>query len=101
MDHIGERVPIENAMKIRRERQSASDLSQTSEEDLCAGHLRAWRQVLRIARVANDCVGREAAQQKRRRRQTSGADHEIGLRGKLLEYLHLNSISFQLRGEPA
>jgi hypothetical protein len=34
MDHIGERMPIQNSMKIRCEPQSAGDLSQTSEEDL-------------------------------------------------------------------
>ena len=101
-------------MKIRRESQSASDLSQASKEDFGARHLRVWRQVLRITCIANNGLGRDAAQQKRRRRQTRRADHDIGLGGEslaivfqkivLLEIgrdLHLNSIGLQLRGEPA
>src|SRR6266481_7498809 len=67
MNHIGERMPIQNSMKIRRELHSASDLSQTSEEDFGVKHLRRGRQVLRVARIANDCVRRDPAQQKRRR----------------------------------
>src|SRR5258708_32164550 len=85
MDHIGERMPIQNSMKIRRESHSASDLSQTSEEDFEARHLRVGREVFRVARIANDCVGRDAAQQKRRGGQTRRADHDVGLRGELLE----------------
>src|SRR5947209_4747190 len=100
MDHIGEWMPIQNSMKIRRESQSTSDLSQTSEEDLGASQLRLWRQVLRIARIANDGVRRNAAQQKRRGRQTRRADHDVGPCGKSLKIcpdLHLNSNGFQLR----
>jgi len=37
-DYIGERVAVQNSMKIRREGQSASNLSQTSEEDFGVGH---------------------------------------------------------------
>jgi len=48
MDYIGERMAIQNPMKIRREGQTASDLSQTSEEDFGARHLRAWREILRV-----------------------------------------------------
>src|SRR5712664_750254 len=95
MNHIGEWMPIQNSMKIRREPQSASDLSQTSEEDFGARHLRPRRQVLRVARIANDCVGRDVAQQKRRGSQTRDADHYVGLCGESLEIgrdLHLNSI---------
>src|ERR1700680_3337290 len=43
MDHIRERMPIQNSMKIRREPQSASDLSQASEEDFGARNFRPWR----------------------------------------------------------
>src|SRR5690242_1762867 len=46
VDDIGERVPIQNSTKIWREPQTARNLSQTSEEDSGARHLRAWRQVL-------------------------------------------------------
>src|SRR5439155_4433008 len=81
MNHIGERMPIQNSMKIRRELHSASDLSQTSEEDFGVKHLRRWRQVLRVARIANNCVRRDPAQQKRRGRQTRRADHDVGLCG--------------------
>ena len=104
MDHIGERMAIQNSMKIRRESHPASDLSQTSKEDCGAKHLRFWRQVLRVARIANECVGRDAAQQKRRGRQTSRADHDVGLCGESLEIrrdLYLNSFGLQLRSEPA
>src|SRR2546421_5509761 len=66
MDHVGERMPIQNSMKIGREPQSAGDLSQASKEDFSAGHLRAWRQVLRVAGIANDCMRRDPAQQERR-----------------------------------
>jgi hypothetical protein len=66
MDHIGERMAIQNSMKIRRELHSASDLSQASEEDCGAKHLRPWRQVLRVARITNECMRRNAAQKKRR-----------------------------------
>src|SRR6266852_3006981 len=99
MDHIGERMPIQNSMKIRREPQSASNLSQTSEEDFGVTHLRRWRQVLRVARIANYCVRRDPPQQKRRGRQTRSADHDVGLCGESLEIrrdLHLNSIVLQL-----
>ena len=64
MDHVGEGMPIQNSMNIRREPQSAGDLSQTSEEDFGTRHLCAGRQVLGVAGIANDCVGRDAAQQK-------------------------------------
>src|ERR1700687_2155029 len=104
MDHIGERMPIQNSMKIRRKPQSAGDLSQTSEENFGAKHLRAWGQVLRVARIANDCMWRDPAQQKRRGWQTRRADHDVGLRGESLEIgrdLHLSPISLQLRCEPA
>jgi hypothetical protein len=70
MDHIGERMPIQNSMKIRLEPQSAGDLAQTSEEDFGATPLRPWRQVLRVARIANECVRRDPAQQKRGGSQT-------------------------------
>src|SRR5260370_11819247 len=108
-------MPIQNSMKMRRKPQSASDLSQTSEEDFGSRHLRAGRQVLRVACIANDCVGGDPAQQKRRGGQTGRADHDVWRRGESLEIgrdLDLNSISinpeasttpasrFQLRGEP-
>src|SRR5215813_532574 len=63
MDHIRERMPVQNSMKIGRETQSASDPSQAAKEDFRARHLRTWRQVLGVARIANDCVGSDAAQQ--------------------------------------
>src|SRR5260370_10822158 len=84
LDHIGEGMPIQNSMKIRREPQTASDLSQTSEEDFDAGQLRTWAKVLREASIANDCIARDASQQKRRRRQTRRANHQIGLGGEFL-----------------
>ena len=61
MNDIGERMAIQNSVKIRREPHSARDLSQTSEEDSVVGHLRDWREVFRIARIANDGVGSDAA----------------------------------------
>src|SRR5580658_4193032 len=97
MDHIGERMPIQNSMKVRREPQSAGDLSQTSEEDRGAKQLRPRRQVLWVARIANECVGSNLAEQKRRGRQTRGADHQVGLSRESLERgpdLHLNAMRF-------
>src|SRR5271155_4194967 len=97
MDDIGERMPIQNSMKIWCERQAARDLPQTSEEDCGAKQLRLWRQVLRVACIANECVGRNLAEQKRRGRQTRRADHDVGLSGKSLERgpdLHLNATGF-------
>src|SRR5215471_19480002 len=97
-------MPVQNSMKVRRETQSAGDLSQTSKEDFGVRHLRAWRQVLGVARVADDCVRSDAAQQKGRGCQTRRADHDVGVCGKFLEIrrdLHLNSSAFQLRCEPA
>src|SRR6267142_4860019 len=102
MDHIRERMPIQNSMKIRRELHSACDLSQTSEEDFGVKHLRRWRQVLRVARIANNCVRRDPPQQTRRGRQTRRADDDVRLCGELLEIrgdLHLHSIGLQLRSE--
>src|SRR5258708_10914914 len=104
MDHIRERMPIQNSMKIRREFHSASDLSQTSEENCGAKHLRPWGQVLRVARIANECVGRDPAQEKRSGVQTRRADHDVCLCGESPEIrrnLHLNSIGLQSGGEPA
>ena len=85
MDHIGEWMPIQNSMKIRRELHSAGDLSQTSEEDFGVKHLRRWGQVLRVARIANNCVRRDPPQQKRRGRQARRADHDVGLSGESLD----------------
>jgi hypothetical protein len=104
MDHIGERMPIQNSVKIRREPHTTGDLSEASEEDCDARHVRARRQVLRVARIANECVGRDAPQEKRRGRQTCRADHHVGLCRESLDIrcdLHLNSIGLQLRCEPA
>src|SRR6266850_5710948 len=104
MNHIGERMPIQNSMKIRREPHSASDLSQTSEEDCGAEHPRVWGEVLRVARIANNCVRRDAPQQKGRGCQTRRADHDVGLCGESLKIRrdpHLNSIVLQLRCESA
>ena len=42
VDDVGEGMPIQNSMKVGRESQSASDLSQTSKEQFGARHLRAW-----------------------------------------------------------
>ena len=83
--HIGEWMPVQNSVKIRRKSQSARDLSQTSEEGFGARHLRAWGQVLRVACIAKDCVGRDPVQQKRRGRQTRHADHDVGLSGESLD----------------
>src|SRR5205085_8763100 len=54
MDHIRERMPIQNSLKVAAEAQPAGDLSQTSIEDSGAGHIRARRQVLRVPGVTND-----------------------------------------------
>ena len=57
LGHIGERMAIYDSTKIRREFQSASDLSEASEED---GDVRwggRWRQILRVARIADNRVG--------------------------------------------
>src|SRR5712691_3999228 len=104
VDDIGKRMPVQNSVKIRRETQSTGDLSQTSEEDFGAGHLGAWRQVLRVARIANDYLGRDPAQPQRRSCQTGCADHKVSRRGELLKIgrdLHLDSAGFELGGEPA
>jgi hypothetical protein len=95
LHYIGERMPIQNSVQIGSETQSTGDLSQTSEEDTGVRHIGARRQVLRIASVANDCVGRDAAQQKRRRRQAGRADHNVGLSCASLQIrrdLNLNTI---------
>src|SRR5437870_2917935 len=60
LGHIGERMAIQNSTEIRREFQSASDLSEASEED---GGVRGggrWRQILRVAGIANNSVGRHS-----------------------------------------
>src|SRR5258708_37131043 len=84
MDPIGERMPVQNSMKIRYEREFATDLPQTSEKDFRTRHLRARRQILRVARIANDCVRRDPAQQKRGGGQPPAADDDVSLRGELL-----------------
>ena len=104
MDHIGEWMAIEDSAEIWHERHSASDLSQTSKEDFGVRHLGAGREVLRVAGIANDGLGRDPAQQKRRGRETRGTDHEVGLGRESLEIacnLYLNSMGFQLRCKPA
>ena len=42
VDDVGEGMAIQNSVKVGRESQSASDLSQTSKEHSGARHLRAW-----------------------------------------------------------
>src|ERR1700733_3247443 len=64
MDHIGEWMPIQDAMKIRPESQSAHHLPQTPEENLRPRHLRARGQVLGVACITDNCVGRKPPQQK-------------------------------------
>src|SRR6516162_3108318 len=64
--HIGERMAIYNSAEIGGEPHSARDLSEPSKEDRGTGQLGAWRKVLRVARIANDGVGGDPAQQKRR-----------------------------------
>ncbi len=104
MDHVGKRMPIQNSTKIRGEPHSTGDLSQTSEEDFGTGDLGGWRQVLRVPRIANDCVGGDVTQQKRWGRETRRADHDVGRRGKLLKIrrdLDLNALGLQFGPEPA
>lgn len=62
MHDVGKRMPVQDSVKIRRESQSPSDLPQASEEHMGVTQLSAWRQVLGIARVANHCPRRDAAQ---------------------------------------
>src|SRR5438105_2654257 len=57
LGHIGERMAIQNSTEIRREFQSASDLSEASEEDGGVGRDGRWRQILRVAGIANNRVG--------------------------------------------
>ncbi len=61
VDYIGEWMPIQDSTEIRREGHSAHDLSQTSKENSGARHLRAGGQILRVSRITNGCVGRDAA----------------------------------------
>ena len=99
MDHIGERVPIQDSMKIRLKPQSGGDLSQSSEKDFSARQLRAWGEVLRVARIADDCFGCNAAQPKRGGSQARRADHDVGRKRKLIETgcdFNLGSIRLQL-----
>src|ERR1700722_14446788 len=76
MNHIREGMPIQNSVEIRRERYSAGNLSQTSEEDFDARHLRVWRQVLGVARIGHNCIRGDPAQQTRGGRQTRSADYD-------------------------
>ena len=97
MDYIREWMPIQDSMKIRNEAQSARDLAQTSEKHFGARHLCSGGEILRIARITNDCVGRDPAQEKRWGGQTRRADHDVGRSGELPEigrHLHLHSVGF-------
>ena len=104
MDHIGERMAIQNSKKIGCETQPACDLSQTSEEDRGADQPRVGGEVFGVTRIANESMWRNAVQQKRRTPETRGADHDVGLRGESLEVrreLPFNSFGFELRCDPA
>src|SRR6202044_3136092 len=70
MRHVREGMPVQNSMEIGCEIHSASDLTQASEEDPSVGHLRVGRKILGVARIAYDCSGSDAPQQKRRRGET-------------------------------
>src|ERR1700736_402396 len=97
-------MTVQNSVKIRSELHSGGNLAQASEKNFGAGHVCAWREVLRVARIANDGVGRDPAQQERGGSQTRGTNHEVSLCGELLAtcgHFHINSVSFELRGEPA
>src|SRR5580704_17610734 len=97
-------MTVQNSVKIRGELHSGGNLAQASEKNFGAGHVCAWREVLRVARIANDGVGRDPAQQERGGSQTRRTNHEVSLCGELLatcEHFHINSISFEFRGEPA
>ncbi len=59
--HIGERMAIQNSTKIRRELHSAGDLSEASEENGGIGEGGRWRQILRVAGIADNCVGCDSA----------------------------------------
>jgi hypothetical protein len=64
MSNIREWMPIENAFEIGHESQSARNLSKTTKEDSGARHIAARTQVFRVARIANDGLGRNAAEAK-------------------------------------
>src|SRR5579863_818659 len=102
VDHVREWMPIQNSVKIRSEVQAASDLSQTSEEDFGVRHLRVWGEVFWVAGIANNGVGRDPAQKKRRRCEAGGADDKVGLCREFLQIgsdLCINSIGLQLGSE--
>ena len=61
--HIGERMMVQNSTKIGVERHSARDLSQSSEKYRGPGGLCIRGEVLRVTGIADDGVGRDAAQQ--------------------------------------
>ena len=64
MGHIREWMPIQNAFEIRHETQSTRNLSQTTKEDSGAINSPRGTQVFRVARIANDGLGGNAAQVK-------------------------------------
>ena len=104
VNYIGERMPIQDSMKVRDEVQCACNLSQTSEEDLSVRHCRAGRKIFGVTRVTDDCVGGDGAQQKRGGCQARRADHNVSRCGELPRIgcdLDFHSVGCQLRSQLA
>src|SRR5947208_15908382 len=80
VDHIGERMAIQNSKKIGCETQPACDLSQTSEEDRGADQPRGGGGVFGVARIANESMWPNAVQEERRTPETPGSGHRVGPR---------------------
>ena len=64
MGHIRDWMPIQNAFEIGHETQPARNLPQSTKEDSGVAHIAAGTEVFRVARIANDGLGRNAAQAK-------------------------------------
>src|SRR5664279_3194748 len=102
MGHLGEWMPIQNALEIGHKTQPARNLSQATKENSGAGHIGARTEVFRVARIADDRLGCYAAQLKGGGSHASRADYDVGRIWDLFETgcdFYLSSIRFQLRSQ--
>ena len=104
LSHIRKWMTMQHAVHIGFETHSAPRLAKPSEEHRATLQHVDRGEIFRVARVTDDGIRAETPQKQRRRFQAGHADHDIGLRGKLLEIgrdVHGRSAGAQLLRQAA
>jgi len=93
-------MAVEDAVEVRVEAQATRDLPQTSGKDTRTRRA-CGREILWIAGVANQSIGRDPLQQQRGRCHAGCANHQVSGRGILARDFHFCSSGFEFIGQSA